>query len=519
MDWRIGLRSRSLLRRRQWRPPEPCPVASGEECSASAAAHRGPPPAPARLPPAAQPTSPRPHACARVLLPLALTIAAAAAVVLPASLSASARIALLAMLLAIVLWSTTSLPVTHVGLGAVMLLIVTGVSPEERLFDALSADVVWLMIGAFILGGAVEKTGLGVRLAELVIARARTVRGLFWLLTAALIPFSLFIPSVSGRALVALPIFRSITSVTGDRRVTRALALLFPSVILLSTICTLIGASSHLVANRLLGEVTGQRLSFGAWVLYGMPFGALASAAACAVILALFLDGERRGRRIQVPRRSRGPLSRAERITLAVGVTMVALWLSEAWHGHGSATVTLAGALVLTAPFGALSWKEGVKAIDWNLLLFVCAALALGSALIDTGAARWIFEALIESSGVASDRGPLFVLASVGALSLTSHLYLTSHVARAVALCPILLHLAADLDLNPAAVIFIGTVGIDYCLTLPISSKALMMFQGSEGETFRPVDLMLLGAVLLLVHLGMIVAFYHAYWRWVGLAL
>lgn len=198
---------------------------------------------------------------------------------------------------------------------------------------------------------------------------------------------------------------------------------------------------------------------------------------------------------------------------------MVLLWASEAWHGFDSATVALAGALVLTAPGSALSWKEGVKVVDWNLILFVGAAVVLGGALNETSAANWIFHALVGHSGISSTSGHWIVLLVIGTLSLTSHLYLTSHVARAVALGPLLLHLARDLDLNPAAVIFISTVGVDYCLTLAVSSKTLVMFQGLDIDTFQPADLVLLSAVLLVVHLVMIVVFYYAYWRWVGLAL
>jgi di/tricarboxylate transporter len=211
------------------------------------------------------------------VLPLSLTFVAGIAVLLPNSLPSEARLSLFAFALAVILWSTTSLNAAYVALAAVVLLVLTGGASQEQLFDALASDVVWLMIGAFVLGGAVQQTGLAARLTQLVVARARTVGSVFWLLTTMLIPLSFFIPSTSGRAAVVIPVFRSIANAAGDRRITRALALLMPTIILVATITTLIGAGSHLVANDLLQQIAGKQISFAQWALYGLPFGVVAS--------------------------------------------------------------------------------------------------------------------------------------------------------------------------------------------------------------------------------------------------
>ncbi len=454
------------------------------------------------------------------MLPLAMTITAAIGVLLPTSLPTAARIALFAFALAVILWSTTSINAAYVALAALLLLILAGGSPQEQLYDALASDVIWLMIGAFVLGGAVQKTGLAARITQLVVARARTVRQMFWLLTTVLIPLSFFIPSTSGRAAVAIPVFRSIADAAGDRRITRALALLMPTVILVATITTLIGAGSHLIANNLLSQIAGQRISFARWALYGVPFGVAASYASCWVIMRLFLDRERLGRELEVPQRINRPLSRAERSTLLVAAAMVLLWTTENWHGFGVATVATVGAMLLTLPgAGVLSWKDGLRAVSWNLIIFVGAALVLGQTLIKTGAAQWIIDQAFAVSGIAGAGSGLLSLLLLAFISLTSHIYMTSHTARAAALVPPILYLANSLDLNPIAVLFISTVGMDYCLTFPVSSKALLMFQELEVETYQPADLLRLSSVLLLVHLGLIVIFYYCYWRWIGLAL
>ena len=451
------------------------------------------------------------------MLPLALAVVAGVAVLLPATLPGEARVALFGFALATILWSTTKLNAAYVALGAVMLTIIAGGSPQEQLYDALASDVIWLMIGAFVLGGAMRQTGLAGRLTGLVVNRARSVGGVFWLMTAVLIPLSFVIPSTSGRAAVMMPVFRGVSEAVEDRKVTRALALLIPTVILVSTITTLIGAGSHLIANDLLAQIADRRISFARWALWGVPFGVAASAAACWVIMRMFLNKERRGMRLDMrldmrDGAGRGAFSGAERGTLLVLVAMVGLWLTEGLHGFEIATVTMIGALVLTLPVvGVMKWKDGLGSVSWNLIIFVGAALALGRALIDSGAAEWIIQNLFAASGVRDAESVLLILLIIAFVSLTSHVYMTSHAARAVALVPPVLYLANSLNLDPMAVLFISTAGMDYCQTFPVSSKALLMFQEGGVETFESSDLLRLSAVLLPIHVVLIVVFYFGY--------
>lgn len=463
----------------------------------------------------------------RFALPVGLAAVAGTAVLLPEELSSEGRVALFGFALATILWSTTKLNSAYVALLVVLLVVLGGGAEQEALFDSLASDVIWLMIGAFVLGGAMRITGLAGRLTGLVVGRAKTVRGVFFMVTTVLLPLSFFIPSTSGRAAVMMPVFRSLSDAAQDRKITRALALLIPTVILVATISTLIGAGSHLIAIDLLDEISDRTISFAQWALWGLPFGVVAAYLSCWIVTRLFLDGERLSRPME--RRSGGrrsdpekgaALSRNERFTLFVLLAMVGLWLTEALHGIEIATVTIAGALVLTLPqVGVMKWKDGLKSVSWNLILFVGAALALGNALIESGAAEWIIENLFAATGIDQIESTFLVLLVIGFISLTSHIYMTSHAARAVALVPPLLYLAASLDLNPVAVLFISTVGMDYCQTFPVSSKALLMFQETDIETFQPTDLLRLSAVLLIVHIVLIVAFYFGYWQWTGLSL
>ena len=119
------------------------------------------------------------------------------------------------------------------------------------------------MIGAFVLGGAVQKTGLATRLTGAVVhsknGELRRVSQIFWLITLLLLPLSFPIPYTSGSGAVVLPLFKAISDAAADRKVTKALALLIPTVILVSTISTLVGVGSHLIANDLLGQIATNR--------------------------------------------------------------------------------------------------------------------------------------------------------------------------------------------------------------------------------------------------------------------
>ena len=69
-------------------------------------------------------------------------------------------------------------------------------------------------------------------------------------------------------------------------------------------------------------------------------------------MLRLFLDRERRGRRLEPTGggAKEKPFSPAEKATLGVALGMVALRLTEAGHSLEIATVSVLGAVALTAP-------------------------------------------------------------------------------------------------------------------------------------------------------------------------
>ena len=436
-----------------------------------------------------------------------------------------ARLALIVFVGTTMLWAFTRLDAAWVALGAVVILMGYGATSEQQAFEMLGHDVIWLMIGAFTMGTAIEHSGLANRLVRYVAARASNAGQLFWFTTVLLVPFTFLIPSTSGRAATMLPLMQLIPG-ESESGLRRAYGMLIPVVILLATSAALTGAGSHLVFEELLLQRLGDRFGFGAWAVWGIPFAAASAALACWAILHFFLDADhRRSPLLEQSIEVQSPLSAIEWRTLAIVAVTLLLWFTTAWHQLAIATVAICAMLALTAPYiGVLPFKKAIKTINWSLILFVGAAMLLGRTLIDTQAAPWVMSGAFRVLGleaVAPRAMPeLTIIVGLSVLTMASHLIITSHVARAAVLGPPLLLFAQTAGVDPLAVLFIAAVGTNYCISLPVCSKALMVFQDAEsGGGFAASDLLRLSAILAIPNLMLMIATYFLWWKWTGLSL
>ncbi|MGW6937024.1 SLC13 family permease [Lentzea sp. NPDC054927] len=382
---------------------------------------------------------------------------------------------------AVLLWVCTPLDDTYVALAAVAALLLSGVLPASAL-TALGGSTTWLLVAAFVLAAGVAATGLPARLATWLVGRARTVRGLAHLTAFALLLTAFFVPSTSGRAALTLPVYDELRGRLNER-VARALGVLFPSVILLTAVATLVGAGAHLITNSLLEAATGQGIGFGWWLLLGVPLAAVSAHVTAEIVLWLFTSRADRATPVSVPEQELGGLTRAEVIALAVVLAVAAAWLTEPWHHVPPEVVALTGALVITAPrLGTTTFRDAFSGIPWSLLLFMAATTVLGTALISSGAANLV-------AGLVS---PTHLLPTVIVTSLLAHLVIQSRSARSSVLIPIMIPLALASGMNPAALAFASTAAAGFCHTLTSSAKPVALF----ADAYRPKDLLKLSAVL-----------------------
>ncbi|MCT1478808.1 SLC13 family permease [Microbacterium sp. p3-SID336] len=419
--------------------------------------------------------------------------------------------------LAVWAWSATDLDDTLVAFLAALALIAVGVLPVEDFFASLGDETIWLLIGAFVMATAISSSGLALRAAAHLVRFARGPRSLFHLTTVALTLSAFAVPATSGRAALAVPVHAALsTALDGRPRVVRALALLMPTVVLLSAVGSLLGAGAHLITDQLLRASGEQGFTFLTWLWLGLPLAVVSSHLACELILWRFLARADRARGVRVTPadierasglRVTGPLTGLERrATLLLGAAVL-LWSTEPLHGLPPALVALLGAVAAVTPgIGCTTLPTAVARVPWSLLLFLAATLALAAALTGSGAAEWLSTSALEPLRGLGAAGAVGFLLVVVAVSTAAHLLIPSRSARSAAIVPAVIALAPGLGVEPMAAALASTAAAGFCHTLPSSAKPVAMFAdpqvvqgGFDRGDLRRLSVVLAPAMFVLV--------------------
>lgn len=430
------------------------------------------------------------------------------------------RLTLTIFLVAVVAWTATSLDDTLIALVAALAVVGVGGATPERFYSALGQSTVWLLVSSFIIAAAVAATGLANRLTAVLVRRANTVAGLFRWLTLALGLTALVMPATSGRAALALPLFVSVSKAFGNPRITRALALLFPTVILLSAAGSLLGAGAHLVTAEIVAKMVGTEIDYLRWMVLGAPFAIASCVISTEVILRMFLDQDERSAPVDHERLSETtsakPWCRSEVAVAVIVATTVALWATSAHHGIDAAVLAIAAAVAVTLPaVGSVSLATAIEGVPWNLVVFLAATLALGESLVSSGAAAWLAEGVF--GGLDASVAPILVIAVVAVVSLGAHLFVGSRSARASVLTPLVVLVGGATRLDPAGLAFMSAIAAGYCLTLTVSAKPVALFSKATPDSYTPGDLARLSAVLIPIHFALLMVFAMVVWPLLGL--
>jgi di/tricarboxylate transporter len=163
-------------------------------------------------------------------------------------------------------------------------------------------------------------------------------------------------------------------------------------------------------------------------------------------------------------------------IALLILAAMVAVNALEPWT-HVPLLVAASVAAVAMITTRCLSLEQARRAVDWNVLLAVAGAIALGRAMDASGAARAISEGLL---GVFSGLGPRGALLGIYVMTLLLTEQITNNAAAVIAF-PVARAAAAQLgvDFMPFAVAL--AIAASAGFALPTGYQTHLMVYGPGG--------------------------------------
>lgn len=196
---------------------------------------------------------------------------------------------------------------------------------------------------------------------------------------------------------------------------------------------------------------------------------------------------------------------RPQRALLAA-LIMGGVVLVAALDWYPIVVTALAGALLMVLT-GCLKPEEAVQAIDWRLLLLLGGMLGLGSAMEQTGAAKWLAMQMLHTLG---SLGPVAVLS--GFYLLTSLLTeAMSNNATAVIMSALAIEVAAALGVDARPFLFAVAYAASASFMTPIGYQTNTMVFGVGQYQF--VDFVRVGAPLNLLFWLLATALIPLLWR------
>jgi len=136
-----------------------------------------------------------------------------------------------------------------------------------------------------------------------------------------------------------------------------------------------------------------------------------------------------------------------------------------------------AGGMILS---GVLTIEQAYRGIAWTTVILVAGMIPLSTAMVQTGAAETLADALLD---VVGGSGPHLLL--LGLVLLTFVLgQLISNMATALIVIPIAVSAAAELDVSPKPVLMAVCVASAAAFLTPVATPANLMVMAPGGYRF-----------------------------------
>jgi len=412
--------------------------------------------------------------------------------------------AMLAIFVAsLILWITEAIPNYLTSLILIIALVLTGVLPEKVAYAQLGHEVMWLNILSFVLASMLVVTGVAKRFALWFILKfGKNASSIFLSFIVINLVLSIFISATTAKAAILLPIFMVIAAVYGASNGNRnnfgrniILQNLFQINMGASSFLT--GSGANLLAASLIAGAIGSDIFFSDWMIAAFPGAMILMILGWIVGSKIIFPIEKENRKpsieggmdtLRVELKNMGKVSFNEIKSIFIFVSILALWVTDRYHGISPTAVAFMGAIVALMPkIGIVSWNE--VDIPWHLLLFSAGAYTLGAGFNVTDLPSIAVNSMFDGLGI-SDNTPFWVLYLILTFGMIySALIFQSKTMRAMIFIPIAIGIATRFGFEVISLALPLAFLIEHVYVLPFNSKpALLLYSTNHyswTDTFK----------------------------------
>ena len=417
-------------------------------------------------------------------------------------LSPAAQSTLASALWIAVWWITEALPISATALLPLVLFPLNGIMGAKSVASGFAKPMIFLFMGGFILAVAIEKTNLHKRIALNIVHALgsdwiKVLLG-FMLATAFL---SMWI-SNTATAVMMLPIGMAVISQlkaeeAAKRKMGQSLMLSIAYGCSIGGMATIIGTPTNVIFTQIASDLYGENITFAQWIAVGLPFSLLALFVAwfylAKVAYRVSVEGIPGGKAtIKAQLSALGPMGYQEKMVAVVFVFMALSWilgslvLKKFVPGISDMGIAIAGALLLfIIPSGhkdgkgILDWKTA-EGIPWGVLLLFGGGLALADGFKVSGLSVWLGGHLTVFGTL-----PIFLLLFAIIFVVNFLTEITSNVATASMLMPVLAGLAFSIDVHPYVLMVGATLAASCAFMLPVATPPNAVVFGSGLLSIR----------------------------------
>jgi divalent anion:Na+ symporter, DASS family len=334
-------------------------------------------------------------------------------------------------------------PMGVIFIGALAIAAATGTITATQTLAGYSNSVLWLIIIAFMFARAFVKTGLGRRIALLMIERIGTNSlRLGYCLSLTDLILALITPSNTARTgAIVFPIAIGLAQESGSypgataSRLGAFLLFTAQQVNLVTSALFLTAMASNPLAVEFARQIAGVQISWGSWLAASCIPGLASMAVIPWFIYKRYPPEIRDTPRARKYAREElgklGPASRQEKILVGVFVLLAAVWATSLLHNIDAMVAGLGGlfVLLLTQVLSANDLAEESRA--WETFIWWGGMLSIVTALNQSLVPKW-FTAHMSSA--LADASPSAALLLVVIVYTYIHYAFAGQTAHVVAL-------------------------------------------------------------------------------------